>query len=431
MEKSPRTIVLIDMDAFFASVEQRDNPQLRGKPVLIAGTHEQKGVVVTCSYEARKFGCHSGMSVLEARKLCPQGYYVAGNHAKYVYASARIIDICYRFTPLVEPFSVDEMFLDISGSIRLFGSAQAIGENLRAAIRRELNLPCSLGIAPNKILAKLGSKLAKPDGLRIIRDAEKLDILRPLPVQEIFGIGPRTRDKLNKLGIYTVGQLSAFTYEEYCRRFGKFGAYLWLISQGEDDTPVIAVENAERPKSISNETTLYEATANRFFLKKVLLSQVHKVCFRLRRHGAKARTVHIVVRTEDFDSHRFNRTVTTEVFFDTEIYQIAVELFDEIQFEPHEVRLIGVGVSNLVYDQDPDQLWAFPRYDEKRVHAAEAVDSIKRKYGEGMIRIGDVRTPNYEYRPDSKPPLSFGMKATIKSEMELTRSLQSAPEDPF
>jgi DNA polymerase IV len=428
---SERVIALIDMDAFFASVEQRDNPQLRGKPVLIAGTHETKGVVTTCSYEARKYGCRSGMSVLEARRRCPHGYYVAGSHGKYVYASARIVEICYKFTPVVEPFSVDEMFLDVSGSIRLFGSKEAIGEGIRSEIRRLLQLPCSVGMAPNRMLAKLGSKLAKPDGLFIIDEANKLDILRPLPVQDIFGIGPRMREHLNHLGVYTVGQLSALSFEDLVKRFGKYGEYLHKISRGEDDSPVTMVEEAERPKSISNETTLYEATANRDYLRKVMLHLVHKVSFRLRKHCAKARTVHIVVRTEDMDTHRFNRTVTGEVFFDTEIFEVATELFEKVLFEPHEVRLIGVGVSNLVYDDSDDQMWAFPRYDEKRLQAAKAVDVIKRRWGEAMIKIGDSRTPEYEYRPDSKPPLSFGMKAFIKSELERSAEVAPTGDEPF
>jgi DNA polymerase-4 len=427
---SERVIVLIDMDAFFASVEQRDNPRLRGKPVLIAGTHETKGVVTTCSYEARKFGCRSGMSVLDARKRCPQGYYIAGSHGKYVYASARIVEICYRFTPIVEPFSVDEMFLDVSGSLRLFGSKQAIGEGLRAAIRKDLNLPCSVGVAPNRMLAKLGSKLAKPDGLYIINDEDKLDIIRPLAVQDIFGIGPRMREHLNRLGVYTVGQLSGLTREELCHRFGKYGEYLHRISHGEDDSPVTPVEFADKPKSISNETTLYEATANRLYLKKVLLHLVHKVSFRLRKHGARAHTIHITVRTTDMETHTFNRSVPNEVFFDTEIFETAVELFDKVQFEPKEIRLIGVGVSNLVYGED-EQLWAFPKYDERRLQAAKAVDSIKRKFGEGMIRIGDSRIPEYQFRPDSKPPLSFGMKAFIKSELERSAELAPGGNEPF
>ena len=205
-----RVVALIDMDAFFASIEQRDNPRLRGKPVLIAGTHAQKGIVSTCSYEARKFGIRSGMATIDARKRCPNGYYVSGNHAKYCYASSRIIEICYRFTPIVEPFSVDEMFLDISGSLQLFGSKKAIGDGIRSGIRSLLNLPSSVGIAPNKLLAKLASRFAKPDGTYVIEKKDIPGLMENLPVKDLFGVGPKTTEKLHLLGIHTAGELSRF-----------------------------------------------------------------------------------------------------------------------------------------------------------------------------------------------------------------------------
>ena len=409
-------IALIDMDAFFASIEIRDNPQLKGKPVLIAGSHSQKGVVTTCSYEARKYGCHSGMSVFEARKLCPNGIYISGSHGKYVYASMRIVDICNRFSPVVEPFSVDEMFLDVSGCIRLFGSLEAIGEGIRGAIRDELKLPSSVGIAPNKTLAKLASRLAKPDGLYIIHPEDVEGLLKNLPVQQLFGVGPKTTEKLNLLGIFTAGELARYPVEVLRRKFGVGGTQLHELACGRDNSAVVAHREADKPKSISNETTLFEATNNRVFLKKVLLSLVHKVSFRMRKHGAVARTVRLTLRTHGFETHQYHHTLDHKIFFETDLYTEIVRLFDNVHFEPARLRLVGVGVTNLSFDEEPLQLRIFPDFDEKKVRMAQAVDDLKKRFGDSVIRIGDCRSGDYKYRPTDKPALSFGMKNYIAEE---------------
>ncbi len=413
-----RYIALIDMDAFFASIEIRDNPQLAGKPVLIAGSHTQKGVVTTCSYEARKYGCHSGMSVLDARRLCPNGIYISGSHGKYVYASMKIVEICNRFSPVVEPFSVDEMFLDVSGCIRLFGSLEAIGEGIRSSIREELRLPSSVGIAPNKTLAKLASRLAKPDGIYVIHPEDVSDLLENLPVQQLFGVGPKTTEKLNFLGIYTAGELAKYPVDVLRRKFGVMGTHLHNLAIGQDFSEVVSVRESEKPKSISNETTLYEATNNRVFLKKVLLSLVHKVAFRMRKHGAVARTVRLTLRTHGFETHQYHRTLDHKIFFETDLYTEIVSLFDNVHFEPARLRLVGVGVTNLSFDEEPLQLRIFPDFDEKKVRMAKAVDIIKKRYGDASIRIGDSRSDTYQYRPIDKPALSFGMKNYIAEEME-------------
>ncbi len=413
-----RYIALIDMDAFFASIEIRDNPQLRGKPVLIAGSHSQKGVVTTCSYEARKYGCHSGMSVLDARRLCPNGIYISGSHGKYVYASMKIVEICNRFSPVVEPFSVDEMFLDLSGCEKLFGSLEAIGEGIRGAIRDELQLPSSVGIAPNKTLAKLASRLAKPDGLYIIHPQDIENLLKDLPVQQLFGVGPKTTEKLNLLGIFTAGQLAQFPIEVLTRKFGVMGYHLRDLASGKDNSEVVAQREADKPKSISNETTLFEATNNRVFLKKVLLSLVHKVAFRMRKHGAVARTVRLTLRTHGFETHQYHQTLDHKIFFETDLYSEIIRLFDKVHFEPARLRLVGVGVTNLSFDEEPLQLRIFPDFDEKKVRMAEAVDVLKKRFGDSVIRIGDCRSGDYKYRPVDKPPLSFGMKNYIAEEID-------------
>ncbi len=412
-----RVIALIDMDAFFASIEQRDNPCLRGKPVLIAGSHAQKGIVSTCSYEARKFGIRSGMATIDARKRCPNGYYVSGNHAKYCYASSRIIEICYRFTPIVEPFSVDEMFLDISGSLKLFGSKKAIGDGIRSGIRSLLNLPSSVGIAPNKLLAKLASRFAKPDGTFVIEKEDVSGLLENLPVKDLFGVGPKTTEKLNLLGIHTAGELSRFPQHILEHKFGKGGVDLILKAKGIDNSRVDTVEDSDDPKSISNETTLYEPTDNRYHLKKILLALVHKVSFRMRKHGAKARTIRLRIRNENFETHQYHHTVGREIFFDTELYEEIIHLFDSVRFEPHKVRLIGVGVTKLTYEKHPDQLEIFPRYDVKKQLTAETIDNLKKRFGTEIINIGDSRTgDSFSFRKNNDRALSFGMKNYVKEQ---------------
>ncbi len=410
-----RVIVLIDMDAFFASIEQRDNPALRGKPLLIAGSHAQRGVVTTCSYEARKYGCHSGMPVIEARRLCPQGIFFPGSHGKYTYASGRILEICCRFTPVVEPFSVDEMFLDIGGCLRLFGGKQAIGEGIRRAIREELDLPSSVGIAPNKLLAKLASRLAKPDGLYVIEQQDIAPLLERLPVGQLFGVGEKTAARLGQLGIHTAGELGRYPVDVLRRKFGVLGDHLSRIGRGEDNNPVAVDDDDDHPKSISNETTLMQPTTNREQLLKILLALVHKVSYRLRKHGARARTVRLTVRTEDFVTHQHHTTLVQPVFFDTDLYDEICDLFAQAEFEPQRVRLLGVGVTNLDFGDEPLQLRLFNEDEDRRLQTVRAVDSIKRRYGEGAIRIGDSRTSGDD-RPASNPALSFGMKSHVREQ---------------
>ncbi len=417
-----KVLALIDMDAFFASVEQRDNPELRGKPVLIAGTHPSKGVVTTCSYEARIYGCHSGMSVMEARKLCPHGIYIAGNHRKYVQISAQVLDICYRFTPIVESFSIDEMFLDVSGSIHLYGSKRALGEELRRAIKEVTDLPCSVGIAKNKVLAKLGSKLAKPNGLFIIDENNVDGIIDKLPVGSIFGIGKKTEERLNQLGIFTTRQLLNCPKEVLIAKFGKYGYQMTEILNHSSDV-VVSMENTSPPKSISNETTLYHPTGNREYLKKVLLSLVNKVGFRLRKKHAEGKTIHIVLRLENFETHTVQKHLDKHIFYDHDIFLEVEKLFDLNYTQDFKVRLLGVGLSSLKFDKEVDQYKLFEE-NEKQKKIAESVDNLKLKFGEGIINIGDSRIKDYEYRKSDNPSLSFSMKGFVEEEWQKRKDLK-------
>ncbi len=246
---SNRIIMHIDMNAFFASVEQQGNPELRGKPIAVIGS-AKRTVITTSSYEARAYGVKTGMATWEARQKCPHIIFVIGDNRKYTYTSAQMVKLMMQFTPLVEVFSIDEAFLDVTGSLKLFGSAERIAFLLKARIRHELGLTCSIGIAPNKLLAKLASEMQKPDGLTIIAPDRVTAVLERMPIKELCGIGRKVEKQLNDLNIFTCGELGRFPVERLKRRFGINGERLSLMGQGIDDAPVLAPEGtAARPKN--------------------------------------------------------------------------------------------------------------------------------------------------------------------------------------
>jgi nucleotidyltransferase/DNA polymerase involved in DNA repair len=292
-----RAILHVDMDAFFASVEQRDNPEWRGKPVIVgAGPHE-RGVVSAASYEARQFGVHSAMPSRTAYRLCPQGVFVHPHMQKYSDASRRIMKILESFTPLVQPVSIDEAFLDVTGAIKEFAEALTIGRRIKDEIRRQTQLTASVGIAPNKFLAKLASDLNKPDGLTMIQEEEKTRILEPLPVSKIWGVGKVTEKQLHELGIQTIGDLQRFSIDELRARMGNAAEHLHALALGEDDRQV---HTEEETKSISSEHTFDEDTTNQDQIKRCLLEQAEEVGTRLRREHRAARTVQLKLRYGDF-----------------------------------------------------------------------------------------------------------------------------------
>lgn len=372
------------MDAFFASVEQRDNPDLRGKPVIVgAGPHE-RGVVSAASYEARKFGVHSAMPSRTAYRLCPQGVFVHPHMHKYSEASRQIMIILESFTPLVQPVSVDEAFLDVSGAVKQFADAVKMGRRIKDEIRRQTELTASVGIAPNKFLAKLASDLNKPDGLTVITEEDKVKILEPLPVSKIWGVGKVTEKRLCELGIKTIGDLQRFPLDDLRRLMGNVAGHLHALAWGEDSREVATEEET---KSISSEHTFDRDTADLNQIKKCLLEQCDEIGTRLRSEHLAARTVQLKLRYADFTTLTRSKTLPVPTQDEMTIYQVGERLLAAEQICGRSIRLIGIGGSNLVLPSET-QADLFDQTPQKRARLAKAVDELRGKLGVGAIKRG-------------------------------------------
>ena len=337
-----RWILHIDMDAFFASVEQLDNPELRGKPIIVGG-QSCRGVVSTCSYEARKFGVHSAMPTVEARRLCPHAEFLPGRMWRYKEVSCEIMRIFGEETPVVEQLSIDEAFLDVTGMERLCGDVRNIGWRIKERIKNEIGLTCSVGLAPNKFLAKMASDLQKPDGFTIITHEKARDFIAPLPVTKIFGIGSAAKNTLLQYGIATIGQLAKADKSIVQKVFGKNADKVQLLAQGLDDRPVVP-ETA--PKSIGRETTFEKDLFTFDECKAAILELSGQTGFRLRKKGYSGRTVTLKVKFKDFKT--ITRSISSEgdISCDEEIFALAVKLLQGVSYQ-NGVRLLGVTVSHL------------------------------------------------------------------------------------
>lgn len=380
-----RTILHLDMNAFFAAVEQRTNPHLKGKPVLVCGNPKGRTVIVSPSYEARALGVKTGMNLWEAKKLLKNPIIVECNPANYVAVSNHLIEMFTQFTPLVETFSIDECFLDVSGCQRLFGSGKDIALKIKKRIREELEITCSIGIGPNKLLAKLGSHLKKPDGLVIIEPEKIQQVLENLPMQELCGIGPKITERLNKLGVYTCGQLARYPVKILQGMYGIVGLYLHNMACGVDDSEVMPFDHIEVAKSVGHSFTLPKDTFDREVAKKYLLQLSEQVARRLRKGNYKGKTIHLIIRIPDFTT--FGQQVTIRKFLDegVEIYQTALRILDKFNVEAIGVRLLGVSVSNLICGSQ--QLSLVPE-ENRRENLIYAMDKINDKYGEFSVTWG-------------------------------------------
>ena len=340
-----RSILHVDMDAFFASVEQRDRPELRGKPVIVgAGPHE-RGVVSTCSYEARRFGVHSAMPSREAFRLCPHGIFLPPDGARYMAASARVFEIFDRYTPLVQGLSCDEAFLDVSGAERLFGDAVSIARRIRADIARELRLTASVGVAPNKFLAKVASDLDKPDGLTVIHPARAQAFINQLRVERLWGVGPRTAEALHRYGIFTGKDLHERSLFYLTERFGKMGAVLYNFARGIDNRPV---QPTRIRKSVGCERTFEHDLQHEEEFEEALAQAADELVRRLERTHFQGQTLTLKVKFADF--HQITRSLTLEgqqtIAADADaILPLARQLFYDSQAAVQSVRLIGLTVS--------------------------------------------------------------------------------------
>ena len=381
-----RIVAHIDMDAFYASIEVLDDPALRGKPVIVGGD-ERRGVVSAASYEARAFGVHSAMPMFEARRLCPNGVFVPGRMHRYGEMSGVVMACLEEFSPLVEQVSIDEAFVDLTGTEGLFGAPDETARAMKARVRERTSLTCSVGVAPTKMLAKIASDLRKPDGLTIVTPAEVEGFLARLPIGKVPGIGKKSGEELARLGIRHVGEIARFAPDRLEERFGKYGEWLAEVARGGPDAPV---EPYTAPKSVSAEDTLPRNSADPAVLKKYLLEQSDRVGRRLREEGFAGRTITLKLKHGDFRQITRSVTLAEATQLGETIYQEASRLLDVYTLRSG-ARLVGVGVSNLEPVDAPRQLGLFreasaPR--EKWARVERATDEIARRFGEDAVKRG-------------------------------------------
>jgi DNA polymerase-4 len=400
-----RAILHVDMDAFFASIEQRDRPELRGKPVLVGGSGP-RGVVTAASYEARPFGCHSAQPMAQARRLCPQAIIMPVRGRVYRDVSTQVFDILEAYTPLVQPLSVDEGFLDVTGSQRLLGEARAIAEDIRRRVRSELDLTCSVGIAPNKFLAKLASSMNKPDAITIIEADRVRETLVSLPIGMMWGVGPVTEQRLQSIGILTFGDVLGFPLEALESHVGSYAHRLKQLAAGEDER---SVTPDSRAKSISHEQTFSHDLAEPAAVREVLLEETDAVARRLRRHQLAARSVTVKIRFGDYETITRSSTLPEASDRTDVLWRAASALFDHWARETFQpVRLIGMAAGNL--GQAQSQLHLFTHHeDAKRRSADRAADLIQARFGRDAIHRG-LRTGTNDQR--DSPQTSRGRRGT-------------------
>jgi len=375
-------ILHVDMDAFYASVEVVKDPTLRGKPVVVGG-QGGRGVVTSASYEAREFGVTSAMPMIRARRLCPHAVYLPNDPDAYLSFSRRIRDVFTSVTPLVEPLSLDEAFLDVAGSVKLFGDPPQIGRLVKERIL-ELGLTCTVGVAPNKFLAKLASTIAKPDGFLVVQQQEVESFLYPLPLTALWGVGQQTGDALRKLGLRTVGDVARLPKRTLERAIGDaLGGHLHALAHGRDDRAVVPDEPA---KSVgSEETFARDIDASEEVLRE-LLRLSDKTAGRLRSKSLCGRTVTIKVRFSNFKTITRSRTLEHEVDTPFEIYDVARELYLRLDPQRPRIRLLGVSVSGVAPGPPKRQLDLLEGSDgkvaaERRSRATDAIDDIRHRFG--------------------------------------------------
>ena len=394
-----RTIIHLDMDAFFASVEQRDHPELRGLPVIVGGL-ESRGVVSTCSYEARRYGVRSAMPMAQAKRLCPQGVYLWPDHRKYSAVSREIFRIFERYTPLIEGLSLDEAFLDVTGSQKLFGDGVTIARRIKREIQEELDLTTSVGISYNKFLAKLASDLEKPNGLVVVRPEDLVARVHPLPLSRIWGVGKKSAEQLQRLGLHTIGDVAGMDVERMRAFLGSFADHIHRLAHGLDDRPV---EPYREAKSIGQEHTFNEDVRDRETLETMLLAQAEKVARRMRRTGVEGRTVTLKLRYAPWQTITRSQTMAQPTQLEKTLYDVAKQLLAKCKLGPGDaIRLIGISVSGFTAEgqlaeaeiEQAQQLSLFdeapaptpiPEQDPRQQELSRAIDALKDKFGESIL----------------------------------------------
>jgi len=383
MEAWPRTVLHVDMDAFYAAVEQRDDPSLRGRPVIVGGSR-QRGVVLTASYEARPFGVHSAMPMARALRLCPQAIVIRPRMGHYADVSARIMAILRRFSPLVEPLSLDEAFLDVSGEERLLGGGPSIARKIKQTLRDELALTASVGVAPSKYVAKVASDLSKPDGLMVVEAGQEAAFLAPLPIGRLYGVGRKTEELLRRAGLDTVAQVAACPPATLRRAVGaRLAEHLQSLARGDDPRAVVAGREAV---TVGSEETLEADSADRVLLEARILDHSDRVAARLRQHGYRARVVVLKVKYADF-TLRTRRVTLPQATADGQVLAAtARSLLARVELGGRlKLRLIGVAAAGIELADAPHQLSLLDPPPRGEV-LGQTLDAISDRFGAGALR---------------------------------------------
>jgi len=372
-------IIHVDMDCFFAAVEVKDNPSFAGKPVIVGALPGTRGVVSACSYEARKFGVHSAMPISRAYRLCPHGVFIEPHGARYMEESTVIQTVFRGYTPLVEPISVDEAFLDVAGSHRIFGSSETIGHAIKDRIRKETGLVASVGIAPTKFVAKIASDFDKPDGFTVVNDNSVIEFLHPLDVGKMWGVGAATRAELEKLGIRTIGDLAAYPVRELDRRFGKHGRHLHNLSRGIDPR---GVEPEYSRKQIGAEYTFNEDTADMGEVETTFLYLADKVASRLHAKGRRGTKITLKLRDETFRTVTRSRSLADPLSASEDIYRTALAMFRDEPLGGRKVRLVGISISGF---EESAQTSLFDGGNVRKNTLEDVVADIRNRFGKTSI----------------------------------------------
>lgn len=383
-----RAIIHLDMDAFYPAVEVLDNPELKGKPVVVGGTRG-RGVVSSASYEARKYAVHSAQPMTTAMRLCPHGIFLPPRMSRYKEISRQVFEVFLRFTPLVEPLSIDEAFLDVTGSIRLFGQPEEIAKKIKDAVHVETGLTVSAGVAPSKFVAKIASDMDKPDGLTVVHHDRVREFLNPLPIERMWGVGKATQRTLARFNVRTFKDLSQVPGEALEHKFGKHGLKMHLLSMGIDDRAVIPEQEA---KSIGHEETFSKDILDIDLAKKELLALASKVARRTRQHGVTGKTITLKVKYGDFVQIARSASVAEPTDDGPKIYTTVCRLLKKTAVGKRPVRLLGISLSRLSRHGPEGQLSLFNQDTEiqKRKGLHTALDSLQKKFGEKSIRPGTL-----------------------------------------
>jgi DNA polymerase-4 len=388
---------LVDLDAFFASVEIRDNPALAGKPVIVGALPGHRGVVSACSYEARKFGVHSAMPISQAYRRCPQGVYLLPRMERYSELSEKVMSILGEYTPHLQRISIDEAFLDMSGTERLLGPPLAVGRKIKERVRSELGLALSIGIAPNKYLAKLASEAGKPDGLLQVLPGGEIRFLDGLPLAKLWGVGEKTRLRLQELNITTIPELRRVPEDVLRSMMGEAsGNYLHRVVRGED--PGI-YSLSPRSRSVSNETTFETDQKNAEAIRRTILELAEQVMYRLMREGLRSNTAVLKLRSADFTTTHAQRTVRHWLTSSDELYRLCLELLGQRWNGSTPIRLVGVGTDNVVGGQEAVQQELFEDQSSRKRRVEEAVTRIREKMDGVKLTKASLLGQNRRRRP--------------------------------